>query len=770
MNWRNVKLVWKRELQDQLRDRRTLFMVAVLPLLMYPLMGMTFFQLSQFMRQHAAKVLVLDVEQLESAEALPPLIVGDRFDRSLFDRPDQASKITIENPGPLPAGMDGSIRAQEARARLTQGDLDAVIVFPSDFAERLNELREQLKAVAEGEGTDNQSLEVPRPVVLFNSTKDASQFTYLRVERVLSAWRKKIVGDNLSQSRVPSTVLRPFKVQREDVALVTARKAGIWSKLLPFVVFVWALTGAFYPAVDLCAGEKERGTLETLLASPALRSEIVWGKLLTVTTFSIATALLNLLGIGATGKFITQQLASAGPLAAAEGLGLPPAMSLLWIVLALPPIAALFSALSFACASFARSTKEGQYYFMPLFLVTMPLMLMPLSPGIELNLGNALVPVMGVVLMLRSLIEGDMLEALRYLLPVSLVTLGCCLLAIKWAVSQFNQESVLFRGNERFEMGAWLRSLFSRADRVPTATMAITCVVLIFCLQFVLKTVLASYPPANLDFQYLVITVLLSQACVVLPAVLVGVLLTRSPRDTFLLSRAPKALSVASAALLAVCMHPFGLQLAAWIQQLYPISEEIMAQSQGMSGMLMGASSPWLVVLLLSVLPAVCEEFTFRGCILSGLMRRGSSLWAVVITAVLFGAIHTIFQQSLSAACLGLLIGYLAVITRSIWPCITFHAVYNALPVLTAYFGEPIVAWLEENPSAALLLNEQDGAVTGYHWAVTLVGLAVGTALLGVIRRAEQAYGSDAHSTHSTPAERVAPLGARLASGETPES
>src|SRR6185436_6680448 len=88
-------------------------------------------------------------------------------------------------------------------------------------------------------------------------------------------------------------------------------KAALWSKILPFVLLIWALTGAFYPAVDLCAGEKERGTLETLLCSPALRTEIVWGKLLTVMTFSMATSLLNLASMGFTGMLIARQLMSA---------------------------------------------------------------------------------------------------------------------------------------------------------------------------------------------------------------------------------------------------------------------------------------------------------------------------------------------------------------------------------------------------------------------------------------------------------------------------
>ena len=81
---------------------------------------------------------------------------------------------------------------------------------------------------------------------------------------------------------------------------------------------------------------------------------------------------------------------------------MPPLASLLWLAVALVPISALFSALCLACAAFARSTKEGQYYLMPLMLVSMPLMMLPMSPGVELNLGNSLVPLTGMVLLLRG--------------------------------------------------------------------------------------------------------------------------------------------------------------------------------------------------------------------------------------------------------------------------------------------------------------------------------------------------------------------------------
>src|SRR4029078_2366108 len=171
--------------------------------------------------------------------------------------------------------------------------------------------------------------------------------------------------------------------QTIDAADPDQHKAAAWSKLLPFVLLLCALTGAFYPAVDLCAGEKERGTLETLLSSPAERIEIVWGKLLTIMLFSIATALLNLASMGLTGSLILSQLPNLGP---------PPALAIVWLLVALVPVAALFGALCLALAAFARSTKEGQYYLMPLILVTMPLCILSMAPGVELNFGNSLIP------------------------------------------------------------------------------------------------------------------------------------------------------------------------------------------------------------------------------------------------------------------------------------------------------------------------------------------------------------------------------------------
>ena len=261
---------------------------------------------------------------------------------------------------------------------------------------------------------------------------------------------------------------------------------ALWSKILPFVLLLWALTGAFYPAVDLCAGEKERGTLETLLSSPAERSEIVWGKLLTVMLFSIATAVLNLLSMGLTGALVVRHMPDFGP---------PPLLAIVWLLIALVPVSALFSGLCLALAALARSTKEGQYYLMPLVLVTMPLTILPMSPGVELNLGNSLIPVTGIVLLLRTLLEGN------YAAGGALCSAGggrdarpaACWPSAGRPISSIPKACCSAKASG-WTWACWLRSLLRDRDDTPSVAEALACGVLILMIHFFMSL---SLPPMH---------------------------------------------------------------------------------------------------------------------------------------------------------------------------------------------------------------------------------------------------------------------------------
>jgi sodium transport system permease protein len=737
MSWRNIRLIYAREIRDQLRDRRTLFMIAVLPLLLYPLLGMSVFQLSQFLRKSEPKVVVVGAEELKSGGEIPALIDGEHFAADLFGDENGSDWLHLEfakisanevksTKAPKVVAIDKSAETgadrqrplESAEARLKSGEVQAVLIFPEGFGKQLNKLRWQIKAHASG--TDGKAaaalpaaIEIPKPRIQYNAGKEKSRVAHMQVEHVVETWRAQIQRQNLVASRVPANVTRPFDLVSQDVAERGQQQALIWSKVLPFVLFIWALTGAFYPAVDLCAGEKERGTLETLLSSPARRIEIVWGKLLTVMTFSTATAVLNLTSLGFTARYVISQLSLLPTADAKESLALPPISSALWLIAALLPMSALFSALCLACAAFARSTKEGQYYLMPLLLVSMPLMMLPMAPGTELNLGNSLIPVTGVVLLVMSLVQGDFADALRYFVPVCGITLICCHLAIRWAVYQFNQESVLFRESERLDPKRWIVHLIRDRQDTPSLAEACFCVVLIYVIQFFMQVAMAANVPAEPDFSYVAISLFVSQVvCFALPAVLMAVMLTGRPLKTLLLDRMPNPAACGVAILLAVLLHPVGLQIVTWIRALYPVQEQVQNELKDFARLLQTARYPWLPWLMMAVLPAVCEELAFRGFVLSGLRHLGSKRWSIGLAAVFFGMAHGIIQQSLSAAALGTVIGYIAVQTGSLIPCMLFHMTYNGI-----MFATPLLPPLAQKfPAIGMLFHETGPEQILYNW------------------------------------------------------
>ncbi|MCA9249051.1 MAG: CPBP family intramembrane metalloprotease, partial [Planctomycetales bacterium] len=615
--------------------------------------------------------------------------------------PDRSSDVGVGVGVGVGKGESLQVELQKrtlavAQKQLQLGVVDLVIVFPEGFSAKLAEFRARILNRDTADASTPWTL--PSPMIYHNSASEKSQISHSRISRVLERWNEEIGAKNLRDSKMPLLAAKPFSLELSDVAEAGRRDAAIWSKVLPFVLLIWALTGAFYPAIDLCAGEKERGTLETLLSSPAERSEIVWGKLLTVMLFSVATSTLNLASMAATGSFVVAQLSNLNMMPAGGSLGLPPLDAIIWLAMALFPVSALFSALCLALAAMARSTKEGQYYLMPLVMTTMPLMILPMAPGVELTLGNSLIPITGVVLLLRTMLEGSYLLGLKYMVPVMAVTLFCCLFAIRWAVDQFNRESVLFRESERFELALWLRHLVRDRRPTPSVGAAIFGFVVIMIISFFISVSLAQ--PTNVV--QLSQLVFISQVVVIaLPALLMTLLLTNRPFDTLLLSRRPVWITLPAAVALAVSLHPLGIYASSLIQKLYPIAPEA-AEQLGQFSALLDSAPLWLPLCLIALLPAVCEELAFRGFILSGLRHIGDKWRAIAISSVFFGVTHGILQQSVSASLLGLVLGYIAIQTGSLYPCILFHATYNSLALLFSkielsadrFAGNPMLPWI----------------------------------------------------------------------------
>jgi sodium transport system permease protein len=746
VQWRNVKLILLRELRDQLRDRRTLFMVFVLPLLLYPTLGIGMLQLTMLFSEQPRTVVVLGEDSLPS----PPLLEEDHFVSSLFQDPKHAAKLQVitasnirvqeearqsvsvaaDQPAethPTPTELLTSGREIQARllsrdrirqklasaitrkaeeevtqlredltklqAELselfTNSGIQVLLIIPKDFRQNVERVDHEL-ADRTRTGTIT---EYPRPIIVYNKADEKSHVAYSRVSEAMNRWEDKILEHRLELAGLPKNLPDPVHPVREDLASDLQLSAMMWSKLFPALLVIMSMTGAFYPAIDLCAGEKERGTMETLLICPATRIEIVLGKFLTVLSFSVSTAVLNLISIGMTGAHMAT-LAQRMPGAHAGTPSLPPWHALVWIVVLLLPLAAMFSALCLSLATFARSSKEGQYYLTPLLMFTLGLTVFCLSPGMELTPFYSIMPIAGVALLLKGILLNPQDSLLYwYSIPVLCTSIGYSLLALMWSIDQFQREDVLFREAERFELKLWLRHLMRDKEALPSFTHAVFCFVTIMMLQFASFRFLANAtitPSGELDaVQTLKVMMVQQLALIASPALLMGIMLTTSMRQTFRFGL--PSLKMAAIALgLALAAHPLSLMLAVGLQWFFPPLPD------GIARLMEGMGDPkqplWMILMAFAVAPAFCEEVAFRGFILSGLGRTGRAGLAIVLSSLAFGIMHMIPQQVFNAALLGLLLGLIAVRSNSLWPGFLFHFSFNGLSVMHGRLGRQLAA------------------------------------------------------------------------------
>ncbi|QDV31933.1 ABC-2 family transporter protein [Planctopirus ephydatiae] len=767
MNWRNVWLIFRREVLDQLRDRRTLFMVAVLPLLLYPALGIGMMQLTVLFSEQPRTVVILGAADLPP----PQLLDGHRFAQAWFEtntesqnklevitdlpaentdtenskplsadaeQPSNTTKKSTASPADLarrqrilnqakelqvlieqlkllnPAAVERGrpaallspeLEATQVQLRKTMSELfkqsgiQVLIIIPPDFDQSIEAVKQQLASQRSQHGEDGakdatsplaptiplapaSNFDYPRPLIIRNRADDKSVIAYTRVVEVMESWERQILRDQLKAGGLPEQLPTPIRAHVVELADSQQVANNVWSKLFPAMLIIMAVTGAFYPAIDLAAGEKERGTMETLLICPASRTEIVLGKFFTVMGFSMATAVLNLLSLSFTGKYVSSLAASN--LSRNVDLTLPAFSSLVWVAVLLIPIAALFSALCLALATFARSSKEGQYYLTPLLMVTLGLTVFCLSPAVEMQPFYSILPVVGPALLLKERLLGtaDSYLLWLYSIPVLITSAGYSLLALWWAIDQFSREEVLFRESERFELKLWLKQLLRDKTPTPSFAEAGVCFVVIMLLQFaalkMFQQPLSRAKPNELGGIMLKLMIVQQVAIIATPALMMGIILTTSVRQTFQF-RLPKLRYLAASIILALSVFPLSLELSHRLAWFFPPLPESMKQ---VGELLSKNEQPlWLLLVAFAIAPAICEELAFRGFILSGLRQGGRHGLAIVISAISFGIIHMVSQQVFNAALLGLIIGLLAVQSRSIYPGMLYHFLHNGMQV-----------------------------------------------------------------------------------------
>ena len=402
MSLRNVGIVYRKELVDSLRDRRTVISMIVVPLLVMPLltigMGILSMTLLGLAMKEIPEVMILGgedsphvTEQLREMKDL----------RVIPTKPDYADEITnkqIRAAVEIPQGFE---------AKLAAGEPSTVHIY-----------------MYEGELK--------------------SGFGAERLQKFFRELRDRTIREHLEARQLPDSLASPFVIVEKNVAPPEKVGGAILGGLVPYFVILLCLTGAMYPAMDLTAGEKERGTIETILCSPVSRTHLVFGKFLMVLTASIVTAVLAVaamaVSFGAGKSLLLNAMGGAADPALQISVTGKAIFSIFFIVL---PLAVFFSAALLALSLFAKSFKEAQSYISPLMIVLVVPAVAAILPGVELTPALALVPVLNTSLVSKEIITGTYHWGMIALIFLSSSAYAGAALAI--AVKLFQREDVLFR-------------------------------------------------------------------------------------------------------------------------------------------------------------------------------------------------------------------------------------------------------------------------------------------------------------------------------------
>lgn len=401
MKLRNIKIVYRKELMDSLRDRRTVISMIVVPIFLMPVLTIFVGVLSARLIGNA--LLQVPSIMIVGAESSPRIVTA------LGALPD----VHV-----VPATSDYAQQIVDKKIR-------AAVELPSDFD----------AIIARG---DTAKVRIDMYQGEINSGFSAD-----KLQKFFRDFGDRTIRARLEAHHLPENFAAPLLVQERNVAPPEKVGGVVLGGLVPYFVIILSLTGTMYPAMDLTVGEKERGTIETILCSPISRTSLVLGKFLMVLTASLSTAALAIASMGLT-------LAAAGKMVGGVGqlsdLGLQfqiTAKAIIWVFVMVVPLAVLFSAALLAISLFAKSFKEAQSYLSPLTILVVAPAIVSILPGVELNARLSLIPILNTSLVSKEIVSGT-----YHWNYVALIFGSSCVyaaVALWVAIRLFQREDVLFR-------------------------------------------------------------------------------------------------------------------------------------------------------------------------------------------------------------------------------------------------------------------------------------------------------------------------------------
>ena len=481
--------------------------------------------------------------------------------------------------------------------------------------------------------------------------------------------------------------LEPIVFSTVDVARNEEVAGLLLGQILPFILIMGVLLGATYPAIDSMAGEKERGTLETLFTLPISNLELVMGKYMAVSLCAISTALLNVLSILLTLLYIIITGNISGKLFSDSfniySLGEPLFITLICICL----FAMVVSAISMCVCSLAKSFKDAQNYITPvMFLVLIP-SYASMIPNINLDRTTAVIPVVNISLLIKSVLSNDAnlgLTALVFISNFAFVILAVILLS-----KMFNSEEILFGNNRNF-------SFLEKRSNIKKGTMpSVSDGIILYALGLVLLIYVGSYMQLKLKRTGIVLT----QVMIISLPLLFAYYIKSDFKKVFSL-RLPKMKHIFGAFSLWVGTYLLVAIITNIIIYYFPQNKEVV---EGLNDVLFMKESLLINLLIVAVMPAICEEFFFRGFLLTSFKHnRKSYRGAIIFSGILFGLMHMDFIRIIPTSLLGMSFAYAVCKTNSIGVSMFMHFLNNGFAVVVTHISSKYLENIEVTETATL--------------------------------------------------------------------
>ncbi len=661
-----------KELRETLRDRRTIITLVVMPLVLYPILALVFqrFLLTSLTGMGTVEY-VIGVDSVQSKLQLErQLQLGEEAlnasQRSDISR--NANSFGEEHPLE-PKIIFGELPNPDAAERSVADAIVHLAVLPR---------QETAAGDADASGLD-------RPLtwqLYYRAGSPSSEAALRYVESRLQAYSESQLDAELKHLGVTAEL--PVASQRHALDYSGAPVFSL-AALIPLILVLMTVTGAVYPAIDLTAGERERGTLEMLIAAPVPRIGLLLAKYVAVLAVALLTALVNLTGMAITSHSTGLNVSLFG----GAGLSLPVVIKVL-LLLAL--FSAFFSAVLLAITSCARSFKEAQAYIIPLMLLCLVPGVICLMPSLEFTGTLAVVPLVNIVLLARDLLEGSVDPLLAAAAVLS--TLFYVMAAIGVAARIFGTDAILY-GSQSSWSDIFRRPHQARAALSPAA--AAFALAIMFPTYFVLAATLAQSREISLETRLFVGAIVTVLVFVGIPWAVARFNRVRG-NSGFGLAR-PQSIPLVAAAL-------FGLVLWPAAHELFLLNERIgisvlrldqLKEIQQLAEQLQHVSPAW-ILLTLAVVPGICEEFFFRGVLFAS-VRSATTAWRTILaTALLFGLFHVVAgtvlapERFLPSAFLGIVLGWVRYRTGSVLPCMLLHIVHNGLTLSIVHWRDELVA------------------------------------------------------------------------------